>query len=172
MAPIGEFVYHRRVQYKETDASGIVHFSSFFVYAEEAEHAMWRAAGLSVEPVHTDIGWPRVSASFDFFKPLRFEDEIEVRIRMVERTAKTFGYQSTILVRGEIAAIGTSTSICVRKVPGEPLRAADIPSDIAARFELLPVVERVRPALSARADRDAHAVREGIGRVQNEGLSS
>jgi acyl-CoA thioester hydrolase len=171
VATIGEFVYHRRVQYKETDASGIVHFSSFFVYAEEAEHAMWRAAGLSVEPAHTEIGWPRVSASFDFFKPLRFEDEIEVRIRMVERTAKTFRYQSAILVRGEIAAIGTSTSICVRKVPGEPLRAADIPGDIADRFEVLPAVDRVRRVLSAAADRDPHAVGEGVGRVQNEGLS-
>jgi acyl-CoA thioester hydrolase len=171
VATIGEFVYHRRVQYKETDASGIVHFSSFFVYAEEAEHAMWRAAGLSVEPAHTEIGWPRVSASFDFFKPLRFEDEIEVRIRMVERSAKTFRYQSAILVRGEIAAIGTSTSICVRKVPGEPLRAADIPGDIADRFEVLPAVDRVRRALSAAADRDPHAVGEGVGRVQNEGLS-
>jgi acyl-CoA thioester hydrolase len=171
VATIGEFVYHRRVQYKETDASGIVHFSSFFVYAEEAEHAMWRAAGLSVEPAHTEIGWPRVSASFDFFKPLRFEDEIEVRIRMVERTAKTFRYQSAILVRGEIAAIGTSTSICVRKVPGEPLRAADIPGDIADRFAVLPAVDRVRRVLSAAADRDPHAVGEGVGRVQNEGLS-
>jgi acyl-CoA thioester hydrolase len=171
VATIGEFVYHRRVQYKETDASGIVHFSSFFVYAEEAEHAMWRAAGLSVEPAHTEIGWPRVSASFDFFKPLRFDDEIEVRIRMVERSAKTFRYQSAILVRGEIAAIGTSTSICVRKVPGEPLRAADIPGDIADRFEVLPAVDRVRRALSAAADCDPHAVGEGVGRVQNEGLS-
>lgn len=107
MPPIREHIYHRRVQYKETDASGIVHFSSFFVYAEEAEHAMWRAAGLSVEPAYTEIGWPRVSASFDFFKPLRFEDEIEVRIRLVERTAKTLRYQSVIVRSGEVAAIGS-----------------------------------------------------------------
>ena len=98
MQPISEFVYRRRVQFKETDASGIVHFSSFFVYAEEAEHAMWRSVGLSVEPRHSAIGWPRVSASFDFFKALRFEDEIEVRIRVVGRTAKTFRYQSIIML--------------------------------------------------------------------------
>lgn len=148
MQPIGEHTYHRRVQYKETDASGIVHFSSFFVYAEEAEHAMWRAAGLSVEPQETDVGWPRVSASFDFFKPLRFEDEIEVRIRLVERTAKTFRYQSVIVVRGDVAAIGTSTSICVRKVAGEPLKAVDIPQETAERFEVVPPVERRAPVSS------------------------
>jgi 4-hydroxybenzoyl-CoA thioesterase/acyl-CoA thioester hydrolase len=170
--PIREHIYHRRVQYKETDASGIVHFSSFFVYAEEAEHAMWRAAGLSVEPAHTELGWPRVSASFDFFKPLRFEDEIEVRIRLVERTAKTFRYQSVIVLNGDVAAIGFSTSICVRKVAGEPLRAADIPGEIAERFDVLPVVDWPRRVQSAAADRDAHGVGQGVRGVQDEGLSS
>ena len=85
---VGEFVYRRRVQYKETDASGIVHFSTFFLFAEEAEHAMWRELGLSVEPRETEIGWPRVAASFDFLRALRFEDEIEVRLsaEVEERT--------------------------------------------------------------------------------------
>ena len=148
--PIAEYTYHRRVQYKETDASGIVHFSSFFVYAEEAEHAMWRAAGLSVEPRHTDIGWPRVSASFDFFQALRFEDEIEIRIRLVERTAKTFRYQAIVMRGGEVAAVGFSTSICVRKVAGEPLRAIDIPFDIAVRFDVMPEVPSPASGSSAR----------------------
>lgn len=142
--PLGEFVYHRRVQYKETDASGLVHFSSFFVYAEEAEHAMWRAAGLSVEPAETTIGWPRLSASFDFFKPLRFEDEIDVHVRVIARTAKTFRYQAVVRLGGEIAALGVTTAICVRKVPGEPLKAVDIPPEIAVRFEVVPAVDPPR----------------------------
>jgi 4-hydroxybenzoyl-CoA thioesterase/acyl-CoA thioester hydrolase len=170
MPAIREFIYHRRVQYKDTDASGIAHFSCFFVYAEEAEHAMWRAAGISIEPRETSIGWPRVSASFDFFKPLRFEDAIEVRIRVVERTAKTFRYQSQVVCNGELVAIGSSTSICVRKVAGEPLRAMDIPGDIAGRFEVMPPVER--PARrSSSADRDPAAVEERVGRVQDDGLT-
>jgi 4-hydroxybenzoyl-CoA thioesterase/acyl-CoA thioester hydrolase len=171
MSPLGEFIYRRRVQYKDTDASGIAHFSCFFIYAEEAEHAMWRAAGHSVEPRDTVIGWPRVSAAFDFYKPLRFEDEIEVRIRLVERTAKTFRYQSVIVCGDNVAAIGTSTSICVRKVQGEPLRAIDIPPEIAASFEILPPVERPRTA-SIVANREARAVDERVGRVQDDGFSS
>ena len=39
----------RRVLFYETDAAGIVHFSWFFRYMEEAEHALWREAG-SVHP--------------------------------------------------------------------------------------------------------------------------
>lgn len=150
MTPLAEHVYRRQVQYRETDVSGIVHFSNFFVYAEEAEHALWRAAGLSIEPRETTLGWPRVSAAFDFYRPLRFEDALEVRIRLIARTAKTFQYQTVISVGGEIAAIGTSTSICVRKVAGRPLEAMDIPESIASRFD---VVEPVPPPRRAHRDR-------------------
>ena len=39
--------YRRRVEFAETDAAGIVHFSVFFRYMEEAEHALWRNAGMA-----------------------------------------------------------------------------------------------------------------------------
>ena len=134
---ISEFVYRRRVQYRETDASGLAHFTAFFAYAEEAEHAMWREAGLSVEPREAGIGWPRVSASFDFRRALRFEDEIEVRLRVIGKTAKTLTYQAVIVLDGTVAAVGQHTSICVRKLPGQPIKAVDIPADIASQFEII-----------------------------------
>ena len=71
----------RRVQFHETDLAGLVHFSVFFRYMEEAEHALWRAAGLSIHPPGTEVGWPRRSTGFEFYRALRFEDEFEVCIR-------------------------------------------------------------------------------------------
>ncbi len=85
--PISEHVYHRRVQFPETDAAGIVHFTNFFKYVEEAEHSMWRAAGLSIATERDrEIGWPRVAASFEYRKPLKFEDEFDVHLRVAEKT--------------------------------------------------------------------------------------
>ena len=46
--PVCEHRLKRRVQFYETDMAGIVHFSCYFRYMEEAEHAMWREAGLSI----------------------------------------------------------------------------------------------------------------------------
>jgi YbgC/YbaW family acyl-CoA thioester hydrolase len=138
---IGEFTYRRRVQYRDTDASGIAHFSAFFVFCEEAEHAMWRSVGLTVEARQSDIGWPRLSASFEFLRALRFEDEIDVQIRLVGKTSKTFRYQAVIYHEGRIAAAGAMTTICVRKRPGEPLRAIDIPEAVADCFTVVPAVE-------------------------------
>ena len=51
----------RRVQFYETDAAGIVHFSWFYRYMEEAEHALWREVGLSIAPrEEEEVGFPRV----------------------------------------------------------------------------------------------------------------
>jgi acyl-CoA thioester hydrolase len=82
-APLSEHRLTRRVQFHETDAAGLVHFSCFFRYMEEAEHALWRAAGLSIHPPDTEVGWPRRSTGFEYYRALRFEDEFEVTIRVV-----------------------------------------------------------------------------------------
>jgi acyl-CoA thioester hydrolase len=139
MLPISEFHYHRRVQFPETDATGIVHFTNFFKYVEEAEHAMWRAAGLSVAPPDSTIGWPRVAASFEFRKALRFEDEFDIHLQIAEKTRKTLRYQAVLRKEGETIAVGSITIICVRRASGEALKATDMPSDIAARFAVTTV---------------------------------
>jgi YbgC/YbaW family acyl-CoA thioester hydrolase len=136
MSPISEHVYRRRVQFPETDASGAVHFTCFFKYVEEAEHAMWRAAGLSIAERSSEIGWPRVAASFEFKKPLRFEDEFDVHIKVAEKTRKTIRYTAEISKAGELMAAGSLTIICVRRHPGEPNRARDIPPEIDRLFEV------------------------------------
>jgi YbgC/YbaW family acyl-CoA thioester hydrolase len=136
MSPVSQIVYRRRVQFPETDASGIVHFTNFFKYVEEAEHAMWRSVGLTINERDPQIGWPRVAASFEFKRPLRFEDEFDVHLRVAEKTAKTLRYAATLKKDGEVLAEGSLTIICVRRRPGEPLKAMDMPEQIASRFEV------------------------------------
>ena len=136
MVPISEHIYHRQVQFPETDASGIVHFTNFFKYVEEAEHAMWRAAGLSIATRDAEIGWPRVAASFEFKKPLQFEDEFDVHLKVAEKTRKTIRYSAVLRKDGEEIAAGSLTIICVRRRPGERARAMDMPPAIAARFQV------------------------------------
>jgi len=127
-----EYRLTRRVQFHETDVAGMVHFSWFFKYMEEAEHALWRAAGLSIHPPGSDIGWPRVAASFEFHRALRFEDEFDVVLRIAAMTEKTIRYDCVLERGDETLATGTMTILCVRKHP--TLRATDIPDEIAERL--------------------------------------
>ena len=113
----------------------MVHFSCFFRFMEEAEHAFWRAAGLSIAPPGSQIGFPRVAAACDFHRPLRFEQEFDVLVRLTAITAKTFRYTFLLTSLDERIATGTMTTICVSKRPDEPSKAIPIPTEIAARFE-------------------------------------
>jgi len=61
VVPISEFHYRRRVQFADTDLAGVVHFSWIARYMEEAEHALWREAGLSIVSPDAPLGFPRVA---------------------------------------------------------------------------------------------------------------
>jgi YbgC/YbaW family acyl-CoA thioester hydrolase len=136
--PVSEHVLTRRVQFHETDAAGLVHFSCFFRYMEEAEHALWRAAGLSIAPPGSEIGWPRLEASFEYHRPLRFEDEFEIRMQVTAVAKSTITYRCLLSRGGEKAATGRLTIICVSKRPHEPMKTMPIPSEIAARLRPVP----------------------------------
>lgn len=137
-APLSEHRLTRRVQFHETDAAGIVHFSTFFRYMEEGEHALWRAAGLSIHPDGTEVGWPRLSASFDYHRPLRFEDEFEIRMQVTAVERSTIAYRCLLSRGDEDIATGRLTIICVRKRPNEPMKTISIPPEIAERFRPVP----------------------------------
>lgn len=122
----------------------MVHFSNFFRYMEEAEHALWRAAGMRIDSPslassggaspHEHLKWPRVSAAFDFKRPLRFEDEFEVLVGIAAVTTRSIQYNHTIM-RGEITVgIGTVTAACVQLGADHVLRAVEIPADILTRL--------------------------------------
>jgi YbgC/YbaW family acyl-CoA thioester hydrolase len=130
---VSDFVYRRRVQFAETDMAGIVHFSVIFRYMEEAEHALWRAAGLSIAERDSDIGWPRISAACEFRNPLRFEEEFEVRARIGSLKTRTIEYEFTLVRERTVIAVGTMTSVCVKKGQGG-MRATEVPAEVARRL--------------------------------------
>jgi acyl-CoA thioester hydrolase len=126
----------RRVQFHETDAAGIVHFSCFFLFMEEAEHALWREAGLSIARGHASVGFPRVAAAFEFHRPLRFEDEFDVSIRIAAIENKSIRYTCLLRRGDERIATGGMTIVCVSTNPDGPMKAVAIPPEIANRFEV------------------------------------
>jgi acyl-CoA thioester hydrolase len=129
----GGFRYSRRVQFAETDMAGIAHFSSFFRFMEEAEHALWRAAGLSIGKAEQTGGWPRVSAAFDYKNPLRFEEEFEVTVQLGAVTRRSLQYMCTITRDDTLVGTGTMTSVCTRREEGR-MEAVDVPTDVIARL--------------------------------------
>lgn len=82
------------VQFSETDAAGLVHFSNFFRYMERAEWDLFRAAGLPLLEEQEGIlrGWPRVKAECSFSSPLRFGDTLRIHLKVREITDRSITY--------------------------------------------------------------------------------
>ena len=77
-----------------------------------------------------------MAAAFEYHRPLRFEDEFDVRIRIVGIAQRSIRY-ACVLTRGdESIATGSLTIVCVVQQPDQSMKAVPIPPDIAARFEV------------------------------------
>ena len=139
-----EFKVTRRVEFHETDLAGIVHFSNFYRYMESVEHAFLRSLGHSVVMPRHDppVGFPRVHASCDFRRPVRFEDVLELHLLVREVRPRSIAYQIRLrrLEPGpaEEVAVGNLVVVCVRKRPDGTMEAVAIPPSLAAQLEAAP----------------------------------
>ena len=128
-------IYKRRVEFAETDAAGMVHFSVFFRYMEEAEHDLWRKAGLNIWESGEDLSWPRISAQCDFKTPLRFQDQFEVRTELAAATRSTIQWKHTLVRGDEVVGTGSVTAVCVKKLPEGGIKSTEIPPGIISRLQ-------------------------------------
>ncbi|MFH1109222.1 MAG: thioesterase family protein [Planctomycetota bacterium] len=131
-----EFTMRRRVQFAETDMAGVLHFSNYFRYMEEIEHAFWRSLQLTVFLRDADprLSWPRVAVSCEYFVPLRFEDELEMALRLTKVGDKSLNYEVEFRRDGERCAVGRFTAVCCVTRPGSFSPTA-IPPAIRAKLE-------------------------------------
>jgi 4-hydroxybenzoyl-CoA thioesterase/acyl-CoA thioester hydrolase len=133
----------RRVEFRDTDAAGIVHFSAFFFWMESAEHELLRAAGVHVVDrlPSNDTGesvtasWPRVSAACDYKAAIRFGDEVDIQVGIedIGHSSITFSFrfehEGIWVAEGRIVAVR-----CVMR-PGRKPEPVAIPADIRGRLE-------------------------------------
>ena len=131
------FVATRRVEFRDTDAAGIAHFSRFFTLMEEAEHELLRQLGMSVmeHDAQGKISWPRVSAHCDFRGSVRFEDEIQIEVRIARVGDKSVTYAFRFLHDARPIAEGNLVAVCCRLLPGQPPVSIAIPAAMRARLE-------------------------------------
>jgi YbgC/YbaW family acyl-CoA thioester hydrolase len=140
-----EFKATRRVEFSETDMAGIVHFSNFFRYMETAEHAFYRSLGYSVilNQLDPPLGFPRVHASCDYKKPLRFEDQVEIHLLVKEKRSRVISYQFHFrkLSPGaapELVAVGAVTVVCVAHYKDGSMAAVPMPAALADQISPAP----------------------------------
>jgi acyl-CoA thioester hydrolase len=134
-----EYKITRMVQFSETDMAGIMHFSNYFRFMETAEHAFFRSLGTSIVEKHGDahIGWPRVNASCEYKRPLKFEDEVEVHLKVSQKSEKAITYTFIFRKVGEKEEVarGSVTVVCCTIRNGK-MQATFIPKELGDKIEV------------------------------------
>ena len=127
----------RRVEFADTDMAGIVHFANFFRYMEAAEVEFLRARGLSVKITWEGdtLGFPRVAASCDYDEPARFEDVLDIMVRIARLGTKSVTYAFEFSRAGTAIAQGQVTSVCCRIGPNREIEPIEIPASMRAILE-------------------------------------
>ena len=136
------FSLTRRVEFHETDAAGLMHFSNFYRWMEICEHEWFRSLGLEIMSTGTDgyqRGWPRRDSSCSHLRPLRCGDAVRI-VATVEEVGVSsltyaFVFEKDRAGRWTEVARGKMTPIHVRQ-------------DAAGRMESEPMPPAVRAAFS------------------------
>jgi YbgC/YbaW family acyl-CoA thioester hydrolase len=138
-APTTLFRTSRRIEFADTDMAGIVHFANFFRFMEAAEVEFLRSRGLSVM-MHWEgrqISFPRVAASCDYLRPIRFEDVVEITVNVHRLGCKSVTYAFEFFLGGEIMARGQLSSVCCLVGAGQEIESIEIPASLRQRLEAL-----------------------------------
>ena len=116
------FRHQVRVRFSETDAMGVVHHSRYLPYLEEARVAYLRAAG---HPYHEtrDAGtdFAIIEQWVGYLQPLRFDEEVDVHLRLADLTRATFQMHYVLMVNDQVRASAVTAHSAVNH-DGRPVR--------------------------------------------------
>ena len=138
-----EFRYRRRVFWQDTDMAGIIHFTNYFRYMEEAETEFHRSLGFSMLKAGGGLGvWrPRVSAQCDFLRPVTFGDELDVHLKVVKKGRSSIAYEILFRHEDKEVARGRLTVACVTTSPEGGIQSTPIPPELDKVLEVAPTAE-------------------------------
>ena len=170
------FSMTRVIEFCETDMAGIAHFSNFYRWMEQAEHAFFRSLGLTIANEQVDgtiIGFPRVSASCRFVSPAKFEDELTVQLQVRRIGVKSLTYDAIFSINDRLVAKGALKTACCQFRPGESLQSIVIPdlylskieeySEFSIKTAELAVVSLADPGTSRAHERPWISELRGLG---------
>ncbi len=119
-----------RVHWVDTDIAGVMHFSNFFRYFEACEEEFFRSISLPFTEIRDRYGvmLPRVEAHCEYKAACRFDEVIEVTMKVREVAEKTMTYDFQVIRQRDkkLAAEGYVKCIAVN---GE-WKAAPLPAEI------------------------------------------
>ena len=116
--------YIHKVRYYECDGMAVCHHSNYVRFMEEARIDLLDRLGYGYERMEADgITSPVISFSCNCIRPTRFQDEIDIEIRVLKTTALKLTFSYTMSVGGHLVCTAESTHCFLQD--GKPVPFAD-----------------------------------------------
>ena len=120
------FTHRLRARFAETDAMGVIHHAAYLPYLEEARVEYLRAIGHPYDAVRAGEAadareFPVLELSVEYRQALRFDDEVDVSLRIGAVRGATFQIAYLLAVAGEARATAVTVHGCVDGL-GRPAR--------------------------------------------------
>jgi acyl-CoA thioesterase FadM len=129
---MASFTVDHRANFSDTDAAGIVHFSTIFFWVEATEEALFRQ--LKLPFLRTEgaklTGFPRVRVECDFLSPIYREDVVTISLTPIEIDDKKLVWGFAAAVGERAVAKGALTTVYAWREAQGPMSAALVPLEI------------------------------------------
>lgn len=124
------FLWPVRVYYEDTDAQGVVYYANYFRYMERARTEWLRALGVEQDVLMQEQRrvFVVVDTQAEFLKPARFNDQLTVSARLLNRARASFDLEQIISrTNGELLVRGRTRAAYLNADTMKPVR---LPADL------------------------------------------
>ena len=126
-----------RANFSDTDAAGIIHFSTIFFWVEATEEAVFRQ--LKLPDVKSDriklTGFTRVRVECDYLAPIYREDIVVIELSPRELGDKKIIWNFKAKVGEKEVANGALTTVYAWREGQGPMSAALVPLEVKTTLE-------------------------------------
>ena len=124
--PGASITVHRPLEWIDTDAAGIWHYTTAIRYAEHAELELHRALGIMDQ---TFGRTPRVHIELDLISPVRFGDWLATTLTVADVGRSSISYDVTITSDRDAHVRGRIVTVLLDRPGG---RSVEVPDDLRA----------------------------------------
>lgn len=136
--PPNPLVIERRIAFSQTDAAGLIHFTTYFTLMEEAEATLFRELGVPLlwESDGFAYGFPRVNCQCKFKRPVGFDTLVRVELSITDIQGQRIFYGYRFLSPdGELCASGTMVTAFAKRDNSGALSGAEMPESTREALE-------------------------------------
>ncbi len=139
---LGEFSWPVRVYYEDTDSGGVVYYANYLKFMERARTELLRSIGFEQDKIQQELGilFAVFSASIQYKKPARFNDELDVITSITSLGKASITFKQSIFLKSTFhsqvrpATLLSTAEIKIACLNAEKFTPQSVPASIIKKI--------------------------------------